>query len=139
MLVGIGDTKFIKWYSITVAVSNLLLSLLLVRWLGILGVILGTVVPFYIGFVVWTAHTLRAFQITLGEWVRGIGLRTYPLLAVSAIVYWSLAFVGVVRTAPGVLGSVSASIVAYWLAFYFLGLRDADSQAAGVRPGKHAK
>jgi O-antigen/teichoic acid export membrane protein len=78
MLVGLGQAKgVLRLQSLAVAL-NLVLSLLLVRHMGISGVILGTLIG---GLVVWGPYLrllLATFEVGVAEWARRVVLPNLP-------------------------------------------------------------
>lgn len=46
MIMAAGHIKQTQWISVTEAIINIVLSLILVKWIGIIGVALGTLIAF---------------------------------------------------------------------------------------------
>ena len=71
LLLGTRQVRVLMWMCVTEAAFNLILSLVLVRWLGMVGVALGTFVPaalLYIGFLPWymmRQYRLKSFDLLL--------------------------------------------------------------------------
>jgi O-antigen/teichoic acid export membrane protein len=120
--IGRGALKERVPYMIAVAVENLVLSLVLVRYLGILGVVLGTVVPYYLDFPFGLRFVLKHSGVPVRRWLRDVVLPTYPWLAVAGAVGAALWFTPLVHTLIGTLAAAGCMLAAYWALFLLAGL-----------------
>jgi O-antigen/teichoic acid export membrane protein len=122
VFIGTGRLTFLLRYTIVQAVLNLGFSLLLVRHLGILGVILGTVMAEAVMFPFGAAYALRELGVGLGEYVRAVVLPTYPFLLLTAGVGIGWMALGVTGTLVGVAVAGLSSVAACWVAIFAFGL-----------------
>jgi O-antigen/teichoic acid export membrane protein len=122
LLKGAGRHRLLAFTNITAAISNLALSLLLVRWLGLVGVAIGTMVPIGIAaaFVVFPA-ACRRVGLPLGTaLIQAVWPALWPagLMVVAARLMRGLA--------PDTLIAVGAQIAAlclvYAVTFFFFSL-----------------
>jgi O-antigen/teichoic acid export membrane protein len=126
IFVGSGRLRFLLAFTSVHAVLNLALTLLLVRPLGVLGVVLGTVITEFVLFPVGMWYTLKVLDVGPAEYIRRVVLPTYPLLLVTALVAWSLVAAGLTNTLVGVAAAGLVSVGAYWLGVFFLGMTGAE-------------
>ncbi len=122
IFVGTGRLRFLLAFTSVHALLNLTLTLLLVRPLGVLGVVLGTATAEFVMFPVGMWYTLRVLDVGAAEYVRRVVLPTYPLLLVTALVAWGSVAAGLTNTLVGVAAVGLVSVGAYWLGVFFLGL-----------------
>ncbi len=73
-------------YVLAITLGNLVLSLLLVQRFGILGVVLGTSIPYLVDYPFHVRMQLRIVGISAGRWLKEIVLPAYPLLVIPALV-----------------------------------------------------
>ena len=85
IFIGTGRLKFLLRYTVTQALLNLGLSLLLVRPLGIIGVVLGTVVAEGIMFPFGLAYAFRELGTDLRGYLRQVVAPTYPFLVITLV------------------------------------------------------
>jgi O-antigen/teichoic acid export membrane protein len=126
IFVGTGRLRFLLAFTSVHALLNLTLTLLLVRPLGVLGVVLGTVTAEFVMFPVGMWYTLKVLEVGPAEYVRRVVLPTYPLLLVTTLVTWGSVSAGLANTLVGVAAVGLVSVGAYWLGVFFLGLTGAE-------------
>jgi O-antigen/teichoic acid export membrane protein len=122
ILTGTGRLRFLLWYTVSVAAANVLLSVVLVHYVGILGVVLGTVIPYYVGFPVYMRYMLRQLHVAPRTWWRDVVARTYPLLVLPALISFAGVQIGLTRSLLGVATAGLTSVGACWCAAYWLAL-----------------
>lgn len=114
VLLGVGKHKVVALFTLAQAVANIVLSLLLVRPYGLLGVALGTTIPIVcftaVAIVVYFRHYLR---LSLADYLR----RSMPLPIVLQAPFVALLLLMKVYAAPASLivffGEVSVALVIY--------------------------
>jgi O-antigen/teichoic acid export membrane protein len=126
IFVGTGRLRFLLAFTSIHALLNLALTLLLVRPLGVLGVVLGTVITEFVMFPVGMWYTLKVLDVGPAEYVRRVVLPTYPLLLVTAVVAWGFIAAGITNTLTGVAAAGLTSVGAYWAAVFVLGMSGAE-------------
>lgn len=122
MFVGTGRVRFLMFYNAGQAVLNLAVSLLLVRQYGVLGVIVGTAAAELLFFPVGMRYVLRDLKVGLRWYLKGVVLKTYPLLVLPVGVSAVCMALGLTSTLSGVAMAGVLSVGVYWAAFYRVGL-----------------
>ena len=86
MIMAAGHIKQTQWISITEAIINIVLSLVLVKWIGIIGVALGTLIAFAFNTVANIVYMKKyIFDMSIG-WI----IKVYLANLVSGILAMSL-------------------------------------------------
>jgi len=104
------------------ATLNLVLSVALVGRYGVLGVAIGTAVAHVVDFPLHMWFLLRQTETSVGEWVRDVALRVYPLLIVPLAISSALMRTSLAHSIPGILTAALLSLVPYWGLFSVLSL-----------------
>jgi O-antigen/teichoic acid export membrane protein len=86
-LYGLGQLRWLAWVSILQAVVNLLLSIALVKPLGIEGVALGTAIPNVVYCFALAHHVCRALHLPLGQYIRAAWLGPLILAPLPAVLW----------------------------------------------------
>jgi O-antigen/teichoic acid export membrane protein len=126
MIVGMGYVREVMLYSLFSAFCNLAISIALVRPLGVVGVIVGTLIGYGIVWYPYMRLFLRALELDWHSfWRRTVA----PVLAVC--VPWAAAVVLVhVAVTPNRLsetvGVLGLSVVSAWLLLFRLALRSEE-------------
>ncbi|MBI5363695.1 MAG: polysaccharide biosynthesis protein [Planctomycetes bacterium] len=124
LLMGLGKPRFPAIALLVMGVVNLIVSLALVKPLGILGVALGTAIPNLFFAAAVLVHAARELDVGVGKWLAYVAGRAVP----GALI--PLAFLWFLRTAlhePGLplLVACGAAMVALfaivWIFFVFRG------------------
>jgi O-antigen/teichoic acid export membrane protein len=102
---------------LTIVALNLVLSVLFVRWWGVTGVALGTVVASLIDFPLHLRYLQRHVGLHLGAFARQVVLPVYPLLLVPAAGAIAARSWGVTDTLLGTLVTLALCAIAYWMTF----------------------
>ena len=126
VLLSLEKYKPILIINITAAIGNLILSLILVQWYGILGVILGTVIPNLIILPIIIPYGLKLAGMKIRKVASGLWLKTYPIAGVSAIVLVFTQWFYEPRSLidVGILAFFGLAI--FWIIFYKLGLNTGE-------------
>jgi O-antigen/teichoic acid export membrane protein len=131
MITGLGLLPRRVPYAVGVALLNLTISIILVQRLGILGVVLGTMIPYFIDYPFHMRLLLRGLDVPLGRWLKETVLPTYPLLLLPALVSWALLMTPLQGSLLGIAAIGICGVGSYWLAVYALGFQ--PSERAEVR------
>jgi O-antigen/teichoic acid export membrane protein len=86
MLVAAGEVRIVARYAWCVAIANLALSLALTPSLGLMGVVLGTTIPNFIGVPFLIAICLHRFPVKLADLAREVWLPAYSICIPLTIV-----------------------------------------------------
>jgi len=94
ILMGMGLPRFPAIGVLVSSIANIILSILLVRPLGLVGVALGTLIPQQAFVVVLVLYTCRQLQVSTGSFLRYVLLRAaigaIPSVAVLLWFAWAL-------------------------------------------------
>ncbi|MDP2232515.1 MAG: oligosaccharide flippase family protein, partial [Actinomycetota bacterium] len=113
ILTGSGRIKlWVRWAGV-VALTNLGLSIILVRSMGPTGVALATLVASLVELPLFARIILRELDIPVREWFGSVW-RAYALLPLPALLAVGLARTALGSSLLGLLVCVGASLLAYW-------------------------
>ena len=126
IIIGTGALKRRLPYSLAMTFGNLVLSLLLVRPLGIMGVVLGTAIPYLIDFPIHIWWLLRELDVPARRWWAEVVAPVYPLLVVPIGVSVAGLFSPLAGSLLGIalIGAVSCG--AYFAGMFAVGLTGAE-------------
>jgi O-antigen/teichoic acid export membrane protein len=120
VLLAEGETRALARYAWAVALSNLALSLALTPWLGLEGVVLGTLVP----YCLWTPAFLRAglrhFGVTWRQMAQRVWLPGYASCAIVAALLIPLRLTVSLDSVPALLAAVGAGLATAWMALWIV-------------------
>jgi O-antigen/teichoic acid export membrane protein len=131
IIIGLGKLPKRVPYAIGMALLNLTISLVLVQRLGILGVVLGTMIPYFIDYPFHIRILLRALDIPVSRWLKETVLPTYPLLLLPLLCSLLLIQTSLAGSLVGIALIGLVSVGAYWAAVYAFGLE--PDERADVR------
>ena len=120
LLVAAGRARKVAQYAWAVALMNLVLSLALTPWLGLVGVTLGTTIPYLIVYPLVLRLALSIVPLRVGELARESWLPAYSLGIVLAVL------LGVAELTLDLghllpLAAVAlAGLAGYWAAYFVL-------------------
>ena len=77
--------KPILYFNFGIAIMNLVLSLVLVQYYGLLGVVMGTAIPYFIIMPVLIPYGLKLIHINIKKYFREVIWKTYPIAFVTGI------------------------------------------------------
>lgn len=126
MITGLGQLRRRVPYAVALASLNLAISLALVQRLGILGVVLGTTIPYFIDFPIHVRLLLRTLDVSVSRWVGETVLPIYPLLVVPLGVSLLLVRTGLSASLLGIAAIGIVSVALYWSAVAVWGLRPSE-------------
>lgn len=118
MLVARGHADWLAKYAWTVAVLNLIASLVMTWRYGLNGVVLGTTIPFVLAFPIFLRKATSALPFTLGRLLRTAWI---PAYSTGAIVGSTLVVVRLlisVNDPPELIGMMLGGPLLYWTLFY---------------------
>ena len=124
ILIATNKMKYLLWYSISVTLGNLIISIILVNCLNnFIGVIWGTVIPYYIGYPVYLYFLLKLLKIPFSKFLNRVIIPTYPIATFPIITGIALLKVHL----PANLLETGAYMIiitlSYWLISYFVSFR----------------
>jgi O-antigen/teichoic acid export membrane protein len=88
MMIGMGHIRRLIWTQIITTAINLIASVLLTRWIGVAGVIWGTLIGTALAFVPYLWHFLTALNVSWAHFWRKVLLPTYPVAALFAFLLY---------------------------------------------------
>lgn len=141
ILIGMNRIKkFVKYYGIT-AVLNLGLSLYLVReGYGLVGVALGTAIPFAIMEIFFLRHAFSILEIKWGTYGKRVIAKTFPFAGLTTLLMAAILYIRrpEVQNPVGLLNTIIASIEpgiyfmvgfgTFFVMFYYKGLDSNERQ-----------
>ncbi|WP_298867071.1 oligosaccharide flippase family protein [uncultured Gimesia sp.] len=97
VLYGMGNVKVPSLIYMGEAIANLILSLILIQWLGLIGVALGTAIPILIAeLCIILPYAMKKLNISLSQLLRkAIGPTLAPLLVLLGYSYYLPQFIEV--------------------------------------------
>jgi O-antigen/teichoic acid export membrane protein len=122
ILIGMNKLKFFVACYGVVAIFNLVLSIILVQDMGIVGVAVGTTIPFIVMAPVLMWHMFRVIEVRWLEYIKTVWLPNIPFAALNVLVIYSLLYFH----KPGNLIEVGLyyviSISVFFIPYYHKGL-----------------
>jgi O-antigen/teichoic acid export membrane protein len=130
MLYGIGRHYIILYTGIFEAVLNLGLSLYLVRKIGILGVAWGTLIPMFMGNILFVILASRQIRLGVFEWLKQSLFQPAIFCAIffGAAYYYCQFFIG--HTWPILLIQGAGILVLYGVLLILFGLKKEERSVA---------
>lgn len=116
MIIGMGKLPKRLPYAIVVTLANLVLSVLLVRPLGILGVVIGTTLPYLVDFPIHMWLLFKLLGVQPRRWVREVVAPVYPLLVLPLAMSIGALYTPLSGSLIGMAVIGAASVGAYWAA-----------------------
>lgn len=131
MIVGLGRLKERLPNSVgIIAFGNLALSLLLIKPLGILGVVIGTAIPYFVDYPLHIRFLLRVMNVPFRRWVRETVAPVYPGLLVTLAVSLLAYLTPLVNSLLGLALVMLVAVVLYWITVFAFGLTDIEREEA---------
>lgn len=127
ILLGTGRHRLVAWTSIVEIVLNVAISVLLVRRLGLLGVAVGTAVPYAtLNLLVLVPVACRSVGVPVSGLIRVAAVPTIVALVPAVLAAYALRATGPVDGVLALLTHGTLLGIVYVLAFWILGLNAAD-------------
>jgi len=129
LLVGMNKIRFPLWYYIGSALLNLALSIILVQKIGLIGVVLGTAVPYAILEPVFVWYIFKTFDVKLSTYLKEVLGKVYPQAGFIVLLLYLLT----IYYSPHSLIEVGIfavlSVIAYLLLFYVSGVEEREKKS----------
>jgi O-antigen/teichoic acid export membrane protein len=142
MLIGVRQTKPIVRIQIVSVAINLALSCVLVHYVGVSGVIYGTIIGNLVAFVPYMRLMMRSFQVTIREILFEVIFTTYPQALASTGILVLMTYLWPPRSIVEVAIQAIVAVAIYGVAFFYTGMRAGERGAIlsliSVRLGKMA-
>jgi O-antigen/teichoic acid export membrane protein len=132
MIVGMGRLPKRLPYAIAVTVGNLVLSIILVQRYGIFGVVIGTIVPYFLDFPIHMRFLLKEVDVSVGRWLREVVAPVYPLLLVPIGAAWLISATPLAESIGGIAFGFALALGAYWASAYALALTPRERGDVGA-------
>src|SRR5262249_50579405 len=117
IIVGTGKLPGRLPVILAIVALNLVLSVVLVRRIGILGVALGTVIAAVLDYPLHLWYLARHAGLRPAAFLEQVVLPVYPLLLLPAAIGLAARWAGLTGTLAGTLATFAVGAAAYWLAF----------------------
>lgn len=131
MLVGMEKLRVFTWVMGVYPILNLLLSLALVLYWGLLGVALATALTYLIIETAFAFYILRVFEVEPLDLLRRCHGGVALALLLPVIMGWNLRSFLNLESWVGLLGAVGTFLVFYTLSLWLLGLSRREREAVG--------
>jgi O-antigen/teichoic acid export membrane protein len=126
ILLGTGRHRLVAFTSLAEAVANLVLSVVLVRRFGLLGVAIGTAVPVFVANVFVLAPAVsQQLDVRATDFVRAVAIGPLVGSAVSAVAVWMIRTAWPPLSLLAIIAEGAVTGVIYLGALWTFGL-DAD-------------
>jgi O-antigen/teichoic acid export membrane protein len=122
LLVGMDRTRFLVGFYVLSAVTNVCLSLILVQRIGVLGVVLGTAIPYFVFEPFLLRYVLRVFGVPLGSYCRQVLWKTYLPAVICGVLSYLVIRLYVIDSLWDVGFLIGAMGIGYMLLFAWLGM-----------------
>jgi len=132
ILTGQGNVKSYARYHAVWAVTNIVLSVILIQSIGLRGVALGTAIPIVLLEPLYIATALKQLHLRAADFVTGVLLPSFGPAVVVGLPLWLAAQTLHIRTLSGALVASAIWTVAFGAIFYRVGL-DTDDRMRIVR------
>jgi O-antigen/teichoic acid export membrane protein len=126
ILTGRGDVKVYARYHAVWAVSNIILSVILIQSLGIRGVALGTAIPIILLEPLYISNVLKQLRLGTSDFVRDILLPSFGPAVVVGLPLWLTARSLDIHTLLGALVASAVWAVLFGAVFYRVGIEPGD-------------
>ena len=121
ILTGRGDVKAYARYHAVWAVSNIILSVILIQSLGIRGVALGTAIPIILLEPLYISNVLKQLRLGATDFVRGILLPSFGPALIIGLPLWLAVRSLDIHTLLGALVASAVWTVLFGATFYLVG------------------
>jgi len=117
----IGKDRFHLWVrgGLTMAFVNVIVSVVLTKYFGLIGVAIGTLSAVVLEFPWYAAVFSREMELPIPLWLRATAWPIYPLLAVPALLAWLGARTALGGSLPGIMLVAGVAAGAYWVIAFF--------------------
>ncbi len=128
ILTGIGKIKKITRYQIIVAIMNLVLSVILAKLIGLIGVILGTVIPFVLMEWFYIKISFQTLGVGVKEYFSQVLLKAYLPALVSAGFLLVLSHYFSPQRILDIMLIMLSNFIIYGIIFYFIGVQKFEKE-----------
>lgn len=126
MLVAAGRVALLARYAWMVALANLALSLALTPWLGLIGVVLGTSIPYILLQPWFLGQALRTFGVGWSDLARAAWLPAYSACAVVAAVLVPVRLFAEPQNLAELIGAAVGALALGWGLIWIRFLNDGE-------------
>lgn len=129
ILISRGHAKRRLFNSVfVVTLGNLVLSIILVQRFGILGVVIGTAVPWIVDFPWRLRVALTEVGVTFGEWLRQSAGPAYTSLVATIVIALGCQMTPLADSLPGLMLAMMLSVTVAWLVLIVFMLTPVEKQ-----------
>jgi O-antigen/teichoic acid export membrane protein len=126
VLIASGSVRTVAGLAWAIALVNLAVSLALTPWLGLEGVVIGTVAGYLVVFPVFLRVVVSRLPVTIADFVHEVWIPAFSLgLALGALLVGARLALGI-DTLATVIAASALGIGGYFAAYYALWLRPAE-------------
>jgi O-antigen/teichoic acid export membrane protein len=128
VLLAVEKFKLILWLNVSLTIINFIVSVILVQVYGVMGVVIGTSIPYIFIMPVFLIYGLRILEVDWKEYFKETFLKTYPqagLLSVVLVILYIWAYPsGIIIL--GLYGIMTLAL--YYGLFYQFGLNSLEKR-----------
>lgn len=136
LLVGMNRLGLVPLtYYVGSAFLNLILSIVLVKKLGLMGVILGTVIPYAVLEPLFVSYNLKIFEVSPGTYFWQVIARAYPQALVVFLLLVFLKACYLPQNLVEVAAMAGLSALAYLLLFFLFGIEEWEKKSLTAAVG----
>jgi O-antigen/teichoic acid export membrane protein len=123
ILIATGRHRLVAWVSLSEALVNLALSVVLVRRFGLLGVAVGTAIPLIVAnLFVLAPAACRQVEMTAAEFGRAVTVAPLTGAVVASVGVWVVRTAWPPQSLPAIIGEGAVVGVLYLASLWTLGL-----------------
>lgn len=123
MLVAQGNVRVIARFAWAVAIANLALSLALTPWLGLNGIVLGTLIPNLVSLPFLLRIFTRAFPVSIADLAREVWVPAYSVCIPTALLLTAIRLFAEPTNLLALAGAAAAGLAVAWGLFWVFWMR----------------
>jgi len=112
--------------NVSIAVLNLGISLALVRPYGLLGIILGTVISYFVVYAFWIPYAVYLVGIKYSEYTKHVLIPSYTPALLTGTLLFIIKMVIAPTNVIMALGYVVLGLILYYGLFYFISMSEEE-------------
>src|SRR5215211_7961800 len=118
IVVANGRIRLFAAFACAIGALNVALSLALTPRFGLVGVVLGTAIPYLIAFAVFFRFVIPQLGVRVGDVAQAVWLPAYSTALIVGCLLAALRFAVDLATIQASAAAGIAGLLAYWLIYY---------------------
>jgi O-antigen/teichoic acid export membrane protein len=124
IVVANGRIRLFATFACAIGALNVALSLALTPRFGLVGVVLGTAIPYLIAFAVFFRFVIPQLGVRVGDVAQAVWLPAYSTALIVGCLLAALRFAVDLATIQASAAAGIAGLLAYWLIYYVFWLKN---------------